>query len=517
MIAGGKIKKTKKQKQRQKKQRQRQKKLERKLERRNNIILQGKKSKKVKKSKKPKYSKATNQNMLNYNYMREVENLQNNVSVKDYDTYLNAQNERQQKEYENKLIALQRQSVMKASKYDVSIFSSYLKDSQRNTRLFFISGHSDIELEPIGNRYTLFSRFKNMRYLSPQSIGRLSNIFMPVWLTDMMKLHPQFHKTLISSETDGDAKNLNFLFLRYLDESNPKKTTPYKIIKQKRLYSLYDTKNITDFRIYPKPKNPDLEQNPPDRTFNFYPNMNEHVLGTFEITSINEAGNYIIDDIMLSDELFDLFSGQFIRASTNMGLIIMACMRIPDLETMMLLCEKKSDDYLLKLNNFNSINRYIFNHYYLPNITDNNKFYIKFLLDFIDNNIDRKTISLSDILSRELSLKQDFLSNTKLPYIADLIDIIVPIHDIMREINFYTDKQDDIMIIDNGCFTVSTIKIPAPGNWNQSTYDESVKSYRPKRSKSANNQNNLNNKKTPRPISPKSANNQNNEQIPIVN
>ena len=446
-----------------------------------------KKSKMAKKKSKPKRislkklfeskNKASNKDY--YRYVLESIS-ENNASTNDYDAYLKEQNERQQKEYLNQMLTLQRQNTMSANPYTISIFSSYLKNLKRNTRIFFIGGHSSIKSV---KRTTQLVDYKNMRYLSVQSAGRLGNHVFEKIITDVMKQNNEFHKSFVSVETDGDAKNLNFLMLRYLN--------PYIYDYWKKIYK---TNNITDFRIYPKPHNPELEQNPPDRTYYFYPTTksDHQTMGVYEITSLNEQGNYIIDDFMLSEELYIYFTQQFLRATT-LHLQILANMRIPDLETMYYIITRQSEEYLLKLNEFNKLNREIYSETYFSTVNNTKDlFTINNALMFIDDNkFDLK--SKIEIALDNFSKVSNINSNEPIPNIRQFGNHLTTV---LGAINVYYPNynNDDILIIDNGCFGIEDFPIFIPNQgylYNQAHYYPELKQKRPKRSKSANLQNNL--------------------------
>ena len=403
---------------------------------------------------------------------------ENNASTNDYNRYLKEQNDRQQKEYLNQMLTLQRQSVMSADPYNISIFSSYLKNLKRNTRIFFIGGHSSIKSV---KRTTQLANYNNMRYLSVQSAGRLGNPVFEKIITDVMKQNEEFHKSFVSAETDGDAKNLNFLMLRYL---NPDIYDYWK--------KIYKTNNITDFRIYPKPNNPELEQNPPDRTYYFYPTTRSvhQTMGVYEITSLNKEGNYIIDDFMLSEELYIYFTLQFLRANT-LHLQILANMRIPDLETMYYIITRKTEEYLLKLNEFNKLNREIYSETYLHSVNNTKDlFTINNALMFIDNN----KFDLKSKIEIALDNYSKVKNITRDEPIYNIKKIGNHLTTVLGAINAYY-NNDDILIIDNGCFGIADLPtfIPNQGYlYNQVHYYPEVKKKRPKRSKSANLQNNLN-------------------------
>lgn len=414
-----------------------------------------------------------------YNRYIQESMAQNNASNNDYQAYLNAQNERQKKEYLNQMLNIQRQNI-NANNYDVSIFSSYLKNSERNTRIFFIGGHSSIKSI---ERVTQLSAYTNMRYLSVQSVGRLGNHLFETFITHTMKQNKEFHKSLVSTETDGDAKNLNFLMLRYL---NPDVYQHWK--------KIYQTDNITDFRIYPKPRNPELEQNPPNRTYYFYPTTesDHQVMGVYEITSLNKEGNYIIDDFMQSQDLYTYFIRQFTRATT-LHLQILANMRIPDLETMHLIITQQSEEYLLKLNEFNRINREIYSETYLSTVNNTkDTFTINNALMFID-------YYKTDLKSKIDSALDDYSKITNSVIYEPVFDIRKNgnhLTTVLGSINAYYPyyNNDDILIIDNGCFGIAELPtfIPNLGYlYDQSYYYPEVKKRRPIRSPSADVQNNL--------------------------
>ena len=69
-------------------------------------------------------------------------------------------------------------------------------------------------------------------------------------------------------------------------------------LKYKRWAIQFKTKNIADFEIYPKPKNPELQQMPFTKRYLFYPNnvMEKYPMGVYEVTRLNPlTGRFEMD------------------------------------------------------------------------------------------------------------------------------------------------------------------------------------------------------------------------------
>ena len=106
-------------------------------------------------------------------------------------------------------------------------------------------------------------------------------------------------------------------------------------MKYKRWAIQFKTKNIADFEIYPKPKNPQLQQVPFTKRYLFYPNnvMEKYPMGVYEVTRLNPlTGRFEMDPFLFSDELHELFLPQKERAkkSGSMLEIIRVGLLIPD-------------------------------------------------------------------------------------------------------------------------------------------------------------------------------------------
>lgn len=317
-----------------------------------------------------------------------------------------------------------------------SIFQSKFKNGDRNSRIFIISGHSgvcEVDFLAKPENYNRSPHLRNInketnnkfRLLTSQSLGRAAltnfqNIFI-----NALKNNRVFHESIINTETDADCKNLNLLLFRYILKhyENLDYLNQYVLKKQQELFG---TPNITDFKIYPKPKNPKLIQDPLNKTLGFYHNETEKqklsfyiVRGVFEITTINEYGFWEIDDFMSSTELIDLFSLQYKEVLKSEKLIdsIMYSLRIPNKITELAILMIKGEEYLEKLNKFNSINRQIFKVY---------------------QEQDKKGVNLK-------SIGLDYGS-------------------IFNLINAETDDDDDILMFDNSCSAVIQTKL---NKWNQ--------------------------------------------------
>ena len=367
--------------------------------------------------------------------------------------YMNAQNR-------------ERLKKKKSREFNETIYSSYFKSGERNSRIFIISGHSgvsDIDFMKPPNNYAKYNRSTELRdinlksnnrfrLLATQSLGRLAFNKFINQIINLLKRYPDFHQTVINTETDGDTQNLNLFLLRYLLTSNRRELDLMSYYEYDDLIQIYGTKFITDFRLFPKPLNPDLEQNPLNKGFHCYPNVeeidsegNKHfdrdtVRGVYEITSLNKWGLWDIDDFIKSDELRELFSDQYDRAIESDLFIakIRFALRIPDKFTIPLILDEKGEAFLDKLNSLIKMNREIY----------------KIYLSAYRKGKNLRSISISQKIIYDLIYNE-------------------------------TDNGDDVLMIDNSCSPVIQKDYPYKNQTVEPGF-EWIKKYRPKRSDSAN-------------------------------
>lgn len=471
------------------------------------------------------------------------------ASRANYNNYIKSQNNRRKREVIDKRM----QSYFnKASRENLSIHTAYHKDSTRNPRLFFITGHSILcsdtscvgkgcpKLTNIRTNILEDPMFSTFRLLSFQSIGRVGFTSLYSAFTFALKQNPLFHRSLVSTETDGDSKNLNLLTHQYLQgdltleqqasENSLLSKSGYKSpIRQKQysdsnishLETKYGTKLITDFNIYPKPKNPKLVQRPLLKDYYFHPtelknekgedDYSDIIRGVFEITQIKDKdGLWKIDDFMVSDDLYNIFQDQIKDVKTrNFIFKIMTCMRIPDYTLYYKILNSKPStkdkkyfyakqtNMLQKLLRMNSINRQIFRDVFVSKMTPGTrKNMILALCDDIPN-----IILSNKIIGNERAIKQKIStfvldkSDKRVSILnkPDLLTAKINLEQVMLNIYRYvyedmkerkvskTTPIDEVLILDNSCSTLDTLDT----NLNQSFLNTGVAKIRPKRSNSA--------------------------------
>ena len=232
----------------------------------------------------------------------------------------------------------------------------------KNPRVYFINGHSiACPSQPIDLKlYSTFSSFEGYKLLQMQSLGRMNASDVTILLAKLLESNPKFYEYFISLETDGDVEKFKKLFTKYAYSSSQN-----DFLKYKRWAMQFRTKNIADFEIYPKPANPELQQVPFTKKYIFYPNnvMEKYPMGVYEVTRLNPlTGRFEMDPFLFSDELHNIFLGQKNRAkeSGSMLEIIKVGLLIPDKITERLILEVGGKEYLEKINRLNKINRLYF-------------------------------------------------------------------------------------------------------------------------------------------------------------
>ena len=345
--------------------------------------------------------------------------------------------------------------VYTARKYEKKEVREY------NPRIFFCKGHSSIKNLETGPKIDRgFSRgslgsLEKWRILQLQSVGRFNYTEIGKLFNIAMEKDPNFYEAVTQVNTDGEAGNLNKLFIKSLldlDRFNFHKIDTYS--------KLYKGIPITDFEIYPKPLNPDLDQAPLQRTYTFAERTEKGILppylcGIFEVTRLNEeTGLYEYDPFMYSEKLMKLFEPQRKRASIdkNYGIDkIQANLLIPDKDTKILITNDYGKDFLDKLERMNSINKKILEEY------------------------------------------KQFENQTSLHYESLSISILYRLlFDEIYDLEGNSEKDDDILIIETGCKSFSSlIKFPVTQgnqfrNNTLTSYRNQMSSFKPRRSKSRN-------------------------------
>ena len=232
----------------------------------------------------------------------------------------------------------------------------------KNPRVYFVNAHSiACPTQPIELRlFSRFSRLEKFRLLQMQSLGRLNTSIVTILLAKLLELYPEFYEYFISLETDGDVEKFKKLFAEYAFRS-----TDESFLKYKTGAITYKTKYIADFEIYPKPKNPELQQVPFTKRYHFYPSdvMEKYPRGIFEVTRLNtETGFFEMDPFLFSEELYNIFLEQKKRAkkSDSMLEIIKCSLLIPDEQTVEVILKFGGEEYLERINKLNKINRHYF-------------------------------------------------------------------------------------------------------------------------------------------------------------
>ena len=87
---------------------------------------------------------------------------------------------------------------------------------------------------------------------------------LQVLLLNLFKNHPDFYRSFIETESDGDTKNLDKLFTRFFES---KGITPELKNLQKKMKSRF----TSEFKVYPKTNKPedDLNNEPPNKNYYF--------------------------------------------------------------------------------------------------------------------------------------------------------------------------------------------------------------------------------------------------------
>lgn len=364
-----------------------------------------------------------------------------------------------------------------------NLYTAYHKTGTRNPRIFIITGHSYIPAKELKRQNTkdidwLPRVFKNpykMRQITTQSLGKLSMTSFYKKFVLALRQNVDFYRTLVETETDGDCKNLNKIYLQYLlgTQISQINSDTFDYIRQK-LASNY----ITDFRIYPKPKNPKLPQNPPQKIYNFLSNVYDGKIerqfrGVFEITQINSYGWYEVDHFMVISQLDELFKSQYDIIPTMpdpydaLLLLLMTNLRIPSAETEKLILKKMGKAYLDKLNRLNKINRSLFEH-------------IKFSIDYKKS---KKTIEKLDSYLDVLTLNvksRDYFNIYPLDIYTHLMDYI----DDTKGENELSADEEDILLIDGGCNNIDDSKYITT-YWDQTIEHPELSKYVAVRSNSA--------------------------------
>lgn len=417
---------------------------------------------KVEKKKKriSKYRKATKKNMNNYFNQLDLSSYYQNLENKDeLRNLMNYIQEREAQKYNNDLNLLYRESFAAnpISQYMMTARKSINRPS--NPRIFFVRGHSGacpysvFRKNRVAIKDTFFNKVfhDNWRILQMQSVGRFNFDEIDDLFTLAMKYVPNFYKAVQQVKTDGDAGNLNKLFLKALMSLDRIYLKKLPIIK-----NLFGKPQITNFEIYPKPLNPSLQQVPFKRHYYFGENIVSNTLkpanhGVFEMTRFNpKTGQQEFEPFMMSKELQRLFHGQRRRAMLIPGYgieKIMANLLIPDRETKMLILKFKGRAYLNKLERLNKINKKILEIYKKSKKT----------------NLQEVYINTKDIYSLLFDETYDEESNV----------------------------LDDIIIVEQGCqsFPIRH-KMSTANQFNNNTIDSNLKThfkkYLPKRSNSRN-------------------------------
>ena len=232
----------------------------------------------------------------------------------------------------------------------------------RNPRVYFINGHSiACPSQPIDLKlFSRFSSFQDYKLLQMQSLGRMNSSYVTILLAKLLESNPELYEYFISLETDGDVEKFKKLFAQYAFSS-----LENNFLKYKKWAIQFKTKYIADFEIYPKPKNPDLQQVPYRKTYSFYSNdvMSNYPMGIYEVTRLNPlTGRFEMEPFLFSEELHELFLPQKVRAkkSGSMLEIIKVGLLIPDKLTEKTILKFGGKEYLEKINKLNQINRHYF-------------------------------------------------------------------------------------------------------------------------------------------------------------
>ena len=319
----------------------------------------------------------------------------NKATAEDVDKYLDNLDDEKLKSKEEYDKKLNRMSELYgvANNNNLNIFSSDYKLGTRNSRIFVILGHGSLKSKYIGKEYgtpsndwlqQTFTRFNyrsenDYRLMTYQSVGRytvysetyrlldkyrtLVHETFTSFIVNLFKDYPDFYRTFIETDTDGDTQNLDKLFTRFFEN---KGITP----NMKRLQTKMKSRFTSEFKIYPKKNKAeeDLNNEPPNKNFYFSTILNNKLdpagftsvtQGIVELTKMNKYGYYEVDDFMLSEPLQRTFTPQCIRASSKLEKIA-ACLRIPDEETVKFIKRVHGEAYLEKLNKMNSMNRKLF-------------------------------------------------------------------------------------------------------------------------------------------------------------
>ena len=373
---------------------------------------------------------------------------------------------------------------LKYSEAEDFFYNLYTVDHKigtRNPRIFIVTGHSWIPAKELVRQNTrdinwlpryFNNPYENIRLIRTQSLGKSSLTVFHKKFVLALKNNINFHRTLVETETDGDAKNLNKIFLQYvLGESIRQIGSSTLDFVQKKFKNDY----LTDFRIYPKPKNPNLPQKAPEKIYNFLSNIYEGMIerqfrGVFEITKMNQYGWYEIDDFMVIATLDILFKNQYdslkdIEDPYEALLHLLSCnFRIPTPETETFIKAQMGKYYLDKLNKMNKINRKLFDD-------------IKWKIEYHRNK--NNLHELDNFKDMNSSAREYFNI-----YPLNIYDSIMDYIDESLEDSNLTAEDEDILIIDGGCNNIDDAKY-ITGYWNQTLEHPELKKYVAKRSNSA--------------------------------